>query len=127
MAMSTVRWSTTVMKYAPRMPPAAPSIVTIATSAKRPSVTPSVEPALKPNQPMSRMNMPRPRMYMLWPGIGRGLPSEPYLPLRAPSTSRPASAPVAPTRWTAVEPAKSCMPMFVCSQPPPNTQWEASG
>ena len=23
------------------------------------------------------------------------------------------------SRWTAVEPAKSCMPMFVCSQPPP--------
>ena len=66
-------------------------------------------------------------MYMLWPGIGRGLPSAPYFPRRGPSTSSAASAPVAPTRWTAVEPAKSCMPMFVCSQPPPKTQCEASG
>jgi hypothetical protein len=95
------------------MPPQAPSIVTIATSAKRPSVTPRAEPALNPNQPNSRMNMPRPRISMLWPGIGRGVPSGKYLPRRAPSTSRPASAPVAPTRCTAVEPAKSCMPMFV--------------
>ena len=64
---------------------------------------------------------------MLWPGIGRGEPSAANLPRRAPSTIRPASAPVAPTRCTAVEPAKSCMPMLVCSQPPPNTQCDASG
>ena len=64
---------------------------------------------------------------MLWPGIARGLPSVPYLPLRGPSSSSAASAPVAPIRWTAVEPAKSCMPTLTCSQPPPNTQPEAIG
>ena len=45
------------------------------------------------------------------PGITRGLPSGPYLPLRGPSSSSAASAPVAPMRCTAVEPAKSCMPV----------------
>ena len=64
---------------------------------------------------------------MLCPGIARGLPSGPYLPLRGPSSSSAASAPVAPIRWTAVEPAKSCMPTFACSQPPPKTQSEAIG
>ena len=71
--------------------------------------------------------MPRPNSGMLWPGIARGLPSAPYLPRRGPRCSSAASAPVAPIRWTAVEPAKSCMPMLVCSQPPPNTQCEAIG
>src|SRR3954462_12631870 len=101
MPMSTVRCITTVMRYDPRTPPDAPSMVTIATSAKRPSVMPSVEPALKPNQPNSRMNIPRPRMNMLWPGIGRFAPSGPNLPRRGPSISRPASAPVAATRGAA--------------------------
>ena len=33
----------------------------------------------------------------------------------------------APIRWTAVEPAKSCIPRLLCSQPPPNTQCDATG
>ena len=64
---------------------------------------------------------------MLCPGIARGLPSAPYLPRRGPSSSSAASAPVAPIRWTAVEPAKSCMPTLAWSQPPPNTQCEPIG
>ena len=64
---------------------------------------------------------------MLCPGIARGLPSWAYLPCLGPSSSSAARAPVAPIRCTAVEPAKSCMPTFACSQPPPNTQCEAIG
>jgi hypothetical protein len=51
------------------------------------------------------------------------LPSSPYLPWRGPSSSSAASAPVAPIRCTTVEPAKSCMPKFAWSQPPPKIQW----
>ena len=101
--------------------------MTIATSAKRVSSALSVEPGLNPNQPISRMPTLSPNSGMLWPGIARGLPSGPYLPLRAPSSSSAARPPVAPIRWTAVEPAKSCMPTLTCSQPPPKTQPEKIG
>ncbi len=107
--------------------------MTTATSASLASVAASVEPALKPNQPTNRMITPRPTSGIECPGITRGLPSGPYLPLRGPSSSSAASAPVAPMRWTAVEPAKSCMPVGssavspFCSQPPPNTQCEPIG
>ena len=108
-------------------PPAAAMFVVRTTSGKRPSNALSVEPGLKPNQPSQRMKMPKPNSGMLWPGIARGLPSGPYLPLRGPRCSRAARAPVAPMRWTAVEPAKSCMPRLFCSQPPPKTQPEKIG
>ncbi len=108
-------------------PAAAASIVTSATSGKRPSSAPSVEPGLKPNQPSHRISTPRPKNGIECPGIARGVPSAPYLPRRAPSCSSTARAPVAPIRCTAVEPAKSCMPRLLCSQPPPNTQCEAIG
>ena len=64
---------------------------------------------------------------MLCPGIARGFPSLPYFPRRAPSSSSTARPPVAPIRWTAVEPAKSCMPTLDCSQPPPKTQCDPIG
>ena len=108
-------------------PAPAASIVTSATSGKRPSDAPSVEPGLNPNQPSHRISTPRPNSGIECPGIARGRPSLPYLPRRAPSWRSTARAPVAPIRWTAVEPAKSCMPRFDCSQPPPNTQCEATG
>ena len=54
--------------------------VTIATSAKRPPIAPSVEPALKPNQPNQRISTARPTNGIEWPGITLGLPSRPYLP-----------------------------------------------
>src|ERR1700760_58981 len=60
------------------------SWVTIRTSVKRPSSALSVEPGLNPNQPSHRMKMPRPNSGMLCPGIARGLPSGPSLPLRGP-------------------------------------------
>jgi hypothetical protein len=109
-------------------PPAAPSWVTRATSAKRSLPTPSVEPALKPNQPSQRISTPRPTSGIEWPGITRGLPSPPYLPARGPSKSSAASAPVAPTRCTTVEPAKSCMPLPISlRKPPPKIQCAPSG
>ena len=108
-------------------PAAAARFVTIAISGKRPSSAPRPEPGLKPNQPSHRIRMPRPNSGMLWPGIARGLPSAPYLPRRGPSSSSTASAPVAPIRWTTVEPAKSCMPNWVASQPPPKIQWAPIG
>ena len=71
--------------------------------------------------------MPRPTSGMECPGIARGLPRASYFPRRGPSRSRAASAPVAPIRWTTVEPAKSCMPAFLASQPPPKIQCEMIG
>ena len=112
---------------APSTPAAAASWVTSRISGKRPSIALSVEPGLNPNQPSHRISTPRPNSGMLCPGIARGSPFLPYLPRRGPRCSSTASAPVAPIRWTAVEPAKSCMPRLACSQPPPNTQCEAIG
>ena len=79
-------------------------------SGKRPSSAFSVEPGLNPNQPSHRISTPSPKSGMLCPGIARGSPFLPYLPRLGPRCSSTASAPVAPIRWTAVEPAKSCMP-----------------
>ena len=113
---------------APMTPPAAPSCVTRMTSAKRPSAVPSVDPPLKPNQPSHRISTPRPASGIEWPGIARGLPSGPYLPTRGPSSSSAASAPVAPTRWTTVEPAKSWTPLPISERkPPPKIQCAPSG
>ena len=103
-------------------PAAAARLVTIAISGKRPSSALRPEPGLKPNQPSHRISTPRPKSGMLWPGIARGLPSGPYLPRRGPSSSSTASAPVAPIRWTTVEPAKSCTENCTASQPPPKIQ-----
>ena len=60
MPMSIVRCLIDVAMNAPSTPPQAPSRVTTATSPKRESVAFSVEPALKPNQPMNRIRTPRP-------------------------------------------------------------------
>ena len=97
--------------------------MTSTISAKRLPIAPSVEPGLNPNQPSHRISTPRPTSGIECPGIARGLPSGPYLPIRGPSNSNAASAPVAPIRWTTVDPAKSCIPTFTCSQPPPKIQW----
>ena len=63
-----------------------------------------------------------------WPGIARGLPSLPYLPMRGPSMAAPMSAAQPPTLCTTVEPAKSWNGVSSCdSQPPPQTQWTTTG
>jgi hypothetical protein len=125
--MSTLPILHLLVRAAVSTPAAAASWVIISTSVKRPSRAPRVEPGLNPNQPSQRIRTPSPNRGIECPGIARGFPSAPYLPFRAPSRSSTARAPVAPIRWTAVEPAKSCMPMFACSQPPPNTQWAPIG
>src|SRR5829696_5763870 len=85
-----------------------------------------VEPGLKPHHPIQSMRTPRTASGMLWPGMVTGLPSSSYLPRRGPSSRVPASAAMAPERWTTVEPAKSCMPSSV-SQPPPQIQCPTIG
>jgi hypothetical protein len=67
----------------------------------------SSEPGLKPNHPIHRMNTPRTAKGMLWPGIARGLPSGPYLPMRGPSNIAPISAAMPPVMCTMPDPAKS--------------------
>ena len=85
-----------------------------------------VEPGLKPNQPSHRTNRPMTARDMLWPGMARGLPSLPYLPMRGPRSMAPASADQPPREWTTASPAKSRNPRSA-SQPPPQTQWPTMG
>ena len=115
-------------------PAAAARFVTSTISANRLPIPaaaspkmPRVEPGLNPNQPSHRIRTPSPTSGIECPGIARGLPPFVYLPRRGPSSSSAARAPVAPIRWTTVEPAKSCMPMLTCSQPPPKIQWLITG
>jgi hypothetical protein len=128
MPTSSFLVSSQIRSAAPMTPPTAPMFVTAMTSPNAASVVPNVEPPLKPNQPSQRIRTPRPNSGMLWPGIARGLPSGPYLPLRGPSSRRQASAAVAPVRWTTEEPAKSCTPEPTLeSRPPPHAMWAISG
>src|SRR4029453_5378518 len=55
-------------------PNAAAIAVLPAPIANRRWVAASVDAALNPNQPNSRMNVPSMAIGMLWPGIARGLP-----------------------------------------------------
>src|SRR5215212_1742791 len=110
MPMSIVLVFQRAVMSAPSTPAAAASWVTSRISGKRPSSALSVEPGLNPNQPSHRISTPSPKSGMLCPGIARGSRFLPYFPRLGPSSSSTASAPVAPVRWTAVEPAKSCMP-----------------
>ncbi len=89
-----------------------------------------VEPALNPNQPNARMNVPIMTCGMLCGGIGFTRPSAEYLPMRAPIILPSTSAMTPPVRWTTDDPAKSTCPCpspkFVPSadsHPPPQTQF----
>jgi hypothetical protein len=90
-------------------PPAAARLVLVNTSATlladSTSETLSSEPPLKPNQPIHRMKVPSVASGRFAPGMALTAPPVPYLPLRAPSTSTPASAAEAPAMWTMPEPA----------------------
>ena len=79
----------------------------VAITENRWSVAASVDAALKPNHPNSRMNVPSMAMGMWCPANVRGLPSGPYLPIRGPSTMAPANPATPPIMWTTPEPAKS--------------------
>ena len=72
-----------MIAVAPTTPAAAAIKVFMARNGTNSSAA-SSEPALKPNQPNQRMNTPITAYPMLWPGIARGLPSSPYLPIRGP-------------------------------------------
>ena len=54
-------------------------------TAMRGSLPLTVLPALKPNQPKNRMNVPMTTYTMLWPLRSRTSPFGPYLPMRAPT------------------------------------------
>jgi len=69
-----------------------------------------VEQPLKPNQQNHKSNAPSPPSVILWPGIALAFPSFPYLPIRGPTIAAPRKAATPPTRWIAVEPAKSWKP-----------------
>ena len=76
------------------------------------------------------MNVPRSAIGMLCPGMGFGVPSLLYLPMRGPSIFAPTSAATPPVMCTTEEPAKSTWPWprpkfdpIVESQPPPQTQF----
>ena len=92
MPMSIVPVFSRAVATAASTPKAAARLVMIRISAKRPSSASRVEPGLNPNQPSHRISTPSPNRGMLCPGIARGLPSLPYLPLRGPSSSSAASA-----------------------------------
>src|ERR1041385_2019253 len=96
------------------MPPKEPvmpaSMVFTATDDARSPPLPdiaSVDPGLNPNHPNARMKQPHNTHMMSWPGIGFGLPSRVYLPMRGPTMSAQASAVMPPTECTTPDPAKS--------------------
>ena len=108
---------------------AARLVVTKISAAERIASSPvmeTVEQPLKPNQQNHRMKTPRAPRGRLWPGMARGLPSLPYLPMRGPRIFAPTRAATPPTMCTAVEPAKSWKPSWD-SQPPPQIQWPEMG
>ncbi len=93
--------------------PAARVVVTAtrAATTASPPLSPSVEPGLKPYQPIQRINAPSIPSAIEWPGMAFTEPSSSYLPRRAPTMIAPTSAAYPPTEWTTVEPAKSTMPL----------------
>src|SRR5436309_5495590 len=112
-------------------PPAAPaSIVFVAMTPMRRSEPASVDPALNPNHPKARMNVPTNAIGMLWPGIAFAVPSRLYLPRRGPRRIAVTNAITPPVMWTTDDPAKSTWPWpnprflpSMASQPPPQVQF----
>src|SRR5213592_3075570 len=112
------------------IPPAAPaSIVFVAMTPMRRSEPASVDPALNPNHPKARMNVPIIAIGMLWPGMALTLPSALYFPRRAPSSAAVTNAITPPVMCTTEDPAKSTCPCpsprflpSIASHPPPQVQ-----
>src|SRR2546427_3004376 len=112
------------------IPPAAPaSIVFVAMTPMRRSDPASVEPALKPNHPNARMNVPISAIGMLCPGIALTLPSALYFPRRGPNSAAVTNAITPPVMCTTEDPAKSTCPCpsprflpSIASHPPPHVQ-----
>ena len=119
-----------IQRVAANAPVAEASMVLVATTPMRRSVPASVEPALKPNHPKARMNVPMTAMGMLCPGIGLGLPSLLYFPVRGPIIHAATREMTPPVMCTTEDPAKSTWPCprpkflpSMASQPPPQTQF----
>ena len=106
--MATSRWPVRSHTTAPAVtaPAAAASMVVTATRITTASAA-SSEPALNPNQPNHSTSTPTTTNATLCPGIVRGLPSRPYLPMRGPRKIAPIIAAQPPVLCTMVEPAKS--------------------
>src|SRR5688500_3089277 len=73
-----------ITNMATTAPKAPASAVLVATTANCTSVAASVEAALKPNQPNSRMKQPSMAMGTWWPGRVLADPSALNLPMRGP-------------------------------------------
>src|SRR3990172_1415173 len=119
---------------AAKAPVALAIMVLVATTASRVSMPERVEPALKPNQPNARMNVPSMTCGMLCGAMGWILPSGVYFPARGPIILPITMAATPPVMCTTELPAKSTWPWpspkFApsCeSQPPPQTQFAYTG
>ena len=80
-------------------------MVLTATMPMRPSPPASELPALKPNQPKARMNVPSCTIGMSCGRMALTLPSAPYFPMRGPISSAVMKASAPPCKWTTPEPA----------------------
>src|SRR5262249_35819877 len=106
----------------------------VAIEPIRTSVAASVLPGLNPNQPNARIRVPRATIGTSCAGIGFGVPSLLYLPIRGPRIQAPTSAVTPPVMCTTLDPAKSTCPLpslklapRSASQPPPQTQAPNTG
>ena len=102
--LPVLRIITNIATTAPKAPAMA---VLVATMANCTSVAASVEAALKPNQPNSRMKQPSMAIGMWWPGmrVRRAVLCTCRCAVRA--RCAPARAAAPPTACTTPEPAKS--------------------
>src|SRR2546426_8457622 len=73
-------------------------MVLVAITPMRRSEPASVEPALKPNHPKARMNVPTSAIGILCPGIALAVPSAVYFPRRGPSSQAVTNAITPPVR-----------------------------
>ena len=94
---------------------AATCVLMIAVAAS--SVALSAEPPLNPNQPTHS----RPAPAMVSAGLCGSI-SVLGKPWRLPSSTAMTSAETPAVVWTTIPPAKSSVPSFAESQPPPHTQ-----
>ena len=95
---STLPLVAQVIASAVSIPAVLESIADTATTLKRTSVAARVEPALKPNQPNARINVPKIPSGKLWAVKLRTVPSRPYFPMRGPSTKTPINAITPPVK-----------------------------
>src|SRR5712692_5824950 len=111
-----------VDSIAATQPAALASMVLAAITVILRSAASSVAPAVKPNQPNIRISVPASAIGMLCPGMAFAVPSELYLPRRAPRSQQETRAMTPPVMWTTDDPAKSTWP---CPSPKLTPSWES--